>query len=154
MSLNKALAISAVAFSLILQGCVQGNVRGSGDLEIKVIEGASNIVAQQIELEKPSLSLDRVMILRMTINGERADVSSLVPGVIVAEPNRGNRTIMNLSDRKKLVLFTRDGLHIKGYRSEIPVEQLTAGRTFVFPVAQNPGEVVDKTFVVEKLVEQ
>lgn len=119
-----------------------------------VIDGADNIIALQKELEKPSFALDKVVVLRMTMNDRRIEVASVAPTVIVAQPAAGNRTVMNLNNRDKLVLFTRDGRNIKGYRMEIPVSELTPGKTFHFPVAQDPGEVVEKIFTVDKVIVQ
>lgn len=119
-----------------------------------VIDGAERIVAQQRELEKPSFNLDKVVIIRMTVDGKRLDVSSVSPTVLVAEQARGNKTIFNVSDRQTLVLFTRDGRNIKAYREEIPVSELTPGRSIRFLVAQDPGEVVEKTLVINQVLVQ
>lgn len=118
------------------------------------VDGAEKIVSQQRELEKPSFAIEKVVILRMTMDGKRLDVSSVSPTVIVAEPARGNRTIFNVSNQKTLVLFTRDGRNIKGYRQEIPLSELTPGKAIRFPVAQDPGEVVEKTLVVDRVMVQ
>jgi len=118
------------------------------------IEGVDQIVAMQKEAEAPSLALDKVTIVRMTLDGERIEVASLMPTVIVAQPHQGNRTALNLASRTSLVLFTRDGRKIKGYRMEIPLADMVPGKTFRFPVARDPGEVVERTFVVEKVITQ
>lgn len=118
------------------------------------IEGAEKIVAIQKEVEAPSLSLDKVTIVRMTMDGERIEVTSPFPTVIIAQPHQGNRTAFNLGSRTSLVLFTRDGQRIKGYRMEIPLVDMVPGKTFRFPVARDPGEVVERTFVVDKVITQ
>lgn len=118
------------------------------------IEGVDQIVAMQREAEAPSLALDKVTIVRMTMDGERIEAASLLPTVIVAQPHQGNRTALNIGNRTTLVLFTRDGKKIKGYRMEIPLAELVPGKTFRFPVARDPGEVVERTFVVDKVITQ
>lgn len=123
--------------------------------EYQTIEGADTIIAMQKELEKPSFQLDRVSVLRMTMNGEKLEVSSIAPTVIFATQAAGNRTVLNLATEKdKLVLFTRDGRKIKAYRTSIPVAELQPGKTFSFPVAQDPGEVVTKQFTVTQFIVQ
>ena len=119
-----------------------------------VVDGAEKVVAMQKDLEKPNLGIERVTILRLSMEGKRLEVSSISPTVIVAEPARGNRTVLNISDQQKLVLFTRDGKNIKGYRQEFPLSDLTPGKVINFPMAQDPGEVVEKTLTVERLILQ
>jgi hypothetical protein len=139
--------------TLLFAGCAhQAGQNSQGPWS--TIDGADNIIVMQRELEKPSFALDKVMIVRMTMDGTRFEVASIAPTVIVAQPAAGNRTVMNFNDRQKLILFTRDGRNIKGYRMEIPVAELKEGKIFRFPVAQDPGEVVEKSFSVDKVIIQ
>lgn len=119
-----------------------------------VMEGADNIVAMQKSLEMPGGGLEKVMILRLVVDGQRLEVTSLGPTVIVAEAARGNRTIFNLGGQKFLTLFTRDGKNIRGYRLDIPVGDLLSGKEFRFPVAQDSGDVVEKRIVIDRLIIQ
>lgn len=144
--------LTTVISIALLAGCAHAP---PGRDAMLTIEGAEKIIAMQKELERPSFNLDRVTVIRMTMDGQRLEVATLAPTMIVAEPARGNRSILTFNAaRDKLILFTRDGRRIKGYRTEIPLGDLTPGATFTFPVAQDPGEVVDKTFVVDKVIVQ
>lgn len=136
----------------LLAACAQLPAGGDG---IITIEGADNIIAMQKDLEKPSLSLEKVTVIRFEFDGKRLEVNSVAPTVIVAEPARGNRTVFNLGVKPGvLVLFTRDGRNIKGYRLEIPRAELQPGKRFRFPVAQDPGEVVPRDFNVTQVIVQ
>ena len=138
--------------AILVAGCAQLPLGGDG---ITTIEGAEAIIAMQKELEKPSLSLEKVTVIRFEVDGKRLEVVSIAPTVIVAEPARGNRTILNLGGvADRLVLFTRDGRNIKGYRMEIPRAELQPGKRFSFPVAQDPGEVVQRDFTVTQVIVQ
>lgn len=146
---SRLLVFSA---SILVFGCAQLPPGGDG---ITTIDGAEAVIAMQKELEKPSLSLDRVIVIRMTMDGQRVEVASVAPTTIVAQPAAGNRSIFTLNPaRDTLILFTRDGRRIKGYRTEIPMSEIQPGKTFRFPVAQDPGEVVDKAFTVDKVIVQ
>lgn len=136
----------------LLAACAQLPVGGDG---ITTIEGADAVIAMQKVLEKPSPSFEKVTVVRFELDGKRLEVHSITPTVIVAEPARGNRTILNLGAVPgKLVLFTRDGRNIKGYRLEIPRSELQPGKRFSFPVAQDPGEVVQREFTVTQVIVQ
>lgn len=118
------------------------------------IDGADKIIAAQKELERPAFITNPALIVRLDVDGKRIDVSSLVPTEIVIERAKGNRTIFNLSDRKNLVLFTRDGRNIKGYKLVVPIAELVPGKTIVFPVVQEPGEAVEKQLKVLQVIEK
>lgn len=134
----------------LLAGCAQLPLVEDG---VTTINGADAIIAMQKELERPSTDIATVTVMRFEVDGKRLEVHSISPTVIVAEPARGNRTILNfgaIADR--LVLFTRDGRNIKGYRLEIPRAELKPGKRFRFPVAQDPGEIVTREFTVTQVI--
>ncbi len=136
----------------LLIGCAQLPVGSDGTA---VIEGADAIIAMQKELESSVPSFEKVTVVRFEVEGKLLEVHSIAPTVIVAEPARGNRTILNLGAAPdKLVLFTRDGRNIKGYRLEIPRAELRPGKRFRFPLAQDPGEVVTREFAVKQVIVQ
>lgn len=136
----------------LLAGCAQLPSGGDG---ITTIEGADAIIAMQNELERPLPSFEKVTVVRFDLDGKRLEVHSIAPTVIIAEPMRGNRTIISLGVRpERLVLFTRDGRNIKGYRLEVPRAELQPGKRFSFPVAQDPGEVVLREFTVTQVIVQ
>lgn len=146
MKLNSTLFLLVA----LLAGCAQLPV---GDDRMTTIEGANAIIAMQKMLEQPSISLDKVTVVRFDVEGKSIDVHSISPTMVVAEPARGNLTILNLGAvPDRLVLFTRDGRNIKGYRLEILRSELQPGKRFFFPVAQDPGEVVRREFIVTQVI--
>lgn len=122
----------------------------------EVISDINQIAAIRQELNKPNLSFQTVTIIRLTdVREQRLDVTSVGPAVVGFE--RGGapaaRTIFTFVRKPdRLVLFSQDVKAWKAFRMEIPVNQLTAGRTIQFPVVQASGELVEQTFTVKEII--
>lgn len=116
------------------------------------------IAALREEIDKPNLSFNDVLIIRMrTETGNRVEVTSIAPSVVSAQkdgPPAARTTFALTSKRDYLVLFTQDVPNWKAFRKEIQVDQLVPGKTFRFPVVQESGEIQQKTFTVEKIITQ
>lgn len=116
------------------------------------------IAALRAEISKPSLSFNDVLIIRMkTEAGTRAEVTSIAPSVIGAQKGGAPaaRTTFALAPKRDiLILFTQDVPNWKAFRKEIPVAQLTPGKTFRFPVVQESGEIRPQVFTVEQIITQ
>lgn len=154
MTTIRTLSIAVLA--ALLTACASNEaLRG----DWSVFEDAENptnaiqtLLKMNRDLDKPTFNLDRVLVLRMTIDGKRLEVTSLAPTSIISEPNRGNLTLFNMGDRKSLVLFTRDGKNIRAYRKEIPLDQIKPGMSLRFPVAEDPGNIVLKEITFDRLI--
>ena len=153
MILSKTLPL--LLATILLSACAHQAL--SGDWSTYEDPKNPNKAIQQLlkmhrDLDKPTINLDRVLVLRMTVGDQKLEVTSLAPTSIIAEPNRGNLTLFNLGDRKKLIIFTRDGKNIRAYRKDIPLADIVPGKTIRFPVAQNPGDIVIKDIVFNELI--
>jgi hypothetical protein len=121
-----------------------------------VISDVKEIAAMRKELNKPDFSFDTITIVRLTDHrGQRIDVTTVGPTVVGFEPGgapaaRSLITFVRKPDR--LVLFTQDVRNWKAFRMEIPVNELTLGRSINFPVVQDSGEVVEQAFTVKELI--
>jgi hypothetical protein len=154
MTLKKTLPL--LLATLLLAACSGQTLRGDWNVyeepenQNKAIQ---ELLKMHRELDKPNFNnLERVIVLRMSVGGQKVEVTSLAPTSIIAEPNRGNLTLFNLNDRKTLVIFTRDGKNIRAYRKEIPLAEIVPGQTLRFPVAENPGEIVLKDIVFNQII--
>ena len=121
-----------------------------------VITDVKEIAAARTEINKLSLDLTHVMILRMkNEKGQRVEVTSIGPAVIGAQKNgapAAKTTFAFTPKKDNLILFTQDVPKIKAYRMELPVADLVSGKTFRFPVVQESGEVLEQTFTVEQII--
>ena len=121
-----------------------------------VISDVNQIAAMRQELNKPNLAFETVTIVRLTDHrGQRVDATSVGPAVVGYERGgapaaRSVMTFVRKPDR--LVLFTQDVKNRKAFRQEIPVGELTAGKSIRFPVVQNTGEVVEQVFTVNEVI--
>ena len=109
------------------------------------------------QLNKPSLALSKVTIVRLRDNGKRVEFTSIGPAVIGAEKNGppAAKTLFTFSeDAANVILFSQDVKGWKAFRKEIPVSQLVPGFIFHFPVVQEDGELVVQTYQVEQVIVQ
>ena len=97
-----------------------------------------------------------VIIVRLTTGGEkRVDVTSIGPTIVGAEKYgapAARTTFAMTPKRENLVLFTQDVPQRKAFVREIPLGELTAGKSFRFPVVQESGEVLEQTFTVQQVI--
>lgn len=125
--------------------------------EWRTITDVKEIAATRTAVNRSSLDLSKVLILRLQSDGQRIEVTSLAPATIGAAKNGppGARTVFNFTpERDKLVLFGQNVPEFKGFYQEIPVSELQAGKRFRFPVVQDDGSVKEQEFTVEKLINQ
>lgn len=122
----------------------------------ETIKDLQQIAAIRKQVNKPNMALDKVVVLRLSNDaGKRVELASLAPAVIGRQDGGAPaaRTVFNFSpDRERIVLFTQDVPHWTAYRMELQLDQLKPGETFRFPVVQESGEVVVKSFAVEQVI--
>lgn len=109
----------------------------------------------QSEMEAAGGSFEKVVVVRLQLDGQRMEVSSILPLLLVDANLQGQsaKTIFRINDRADgLVLFSRDIPNAKSYRTELPLTQLSAKKEFSFPVVQADGKLKDTTFVVVEIV--
>ena len=143
--------LAALIIALLVTACAAP--------EWRTITDVREIAATRTAVNKASSNLDfsRVIVLRLQLDGQRVEVTSLAPSVIGAEKGGvpGARTVFAFTpERDKLVLFGQNVPEFKGFHQEIPFAELQPGKNFRFPVVQEDGRVVEKEFTVEKLITQ
>lgn len=118
--------------------------------------GADPHAGLQAEMEKASMDFSSVVVVRLTWQGRRLEVASVMPTVVAETVRAGQqaKTIFRVSDRQDgLVLFSRDLPNGKSVRTELSFAQLKGGMQFSFPVVQPDAGLKDEKFVVEAIVE-
>lgn len=117
-----------------------------------VLKDRDKIIATQNELGTATFDLSRVVVVRLKIDEETREVTSLLP-VIVAEarmPDGVARTIFRVEQKTDtLTLFTRDGQSKVAYRVDVPVKDLDARPSLMFPVLDKAGNAVQRKISVE-----
>ena len=147
--MNSRNTIAVIIIGLSLGACATTGWRTITDVK--------EIAATRTTVNKPSMDLSKVIILRLQVDGNRVEVTSIGPATIGYEKNGppGARTLFSFNtSREKLVLFGQNVPEFKGFYQEIPVSDLLPGKRFSFPVVQEDGSVKDKEFTVEKLISQ
>ena len=137
---------AAVLAAILVYGC-----GSNGDT---VLKDRAKIVEMQQELGTPSFDLSRVVVVRLTIDNERREVTSIMP-VVFSEtlvPDGPAKTILRVEQKTDtLILFTRDPREKVAYRTEIPVKDRTARPAIEFPVIDATGRVTKRKIVVENV---
>lgn len=117
-----------------------------------VLKDPDKIITTQNELGAATFDLSRVVVVRVKIDDETREVTSLLP-VIVAEvrmPDGLARTIFRVEQKTDtLTLFTRDGQSKVAYRVDVPVKDRAARPSVIFPVLDKTGKVVQRKISVE-----
>lgn len=147
---------------VILAACTtSGGVKeeaGPAETEWETIKDLQQIAAIRKAVNKPHFALDHVVVLRLiNDDGKRFEITSLGPSVIGFH-NGGApaaRTVFSFApERDRIILFSQDVPHWSAFRREILLEELTPGSNFRFPVVQDSGQVIPRTFSVEQVITQ
>lgn len=150
------LMCSLFVFSLTSYAVDEATAKNATQPDWAVISDIQQIAAMRQELNKPNFAFETVTIVRLTDHrGQRVDATSVGPAVVGYERGgapaaRSLMTFVRKPDR--LVLFTQDVRKRKAFRQEIPVGELTAGKSIRFPVVQDTGEVVEQVFTVNEVI--
>lgn len=109
----------------------------------------------QQEMEKATMDFSRVVVVRLTSEGKRVEVSSVMPAVIAEARVSGQsaKTIFRVNDAgNALVMFSRDVPHNTSNRTEISFAELERKKGVVFPVVAADGSLKEREFALEKIV--
>ncbi len=143
--MTRLVAIMVLLVSTALAGCKDGNV----------IDDPQRSAAMQTELEQANFDLSQVTVARLKLDGRPIEVSSITP-VVVGFARVGGvtaKTIFRFSDKRDaLILFTRDQKNGKAYRIDVPLADITAGKSLTFPILTPRGELNQQTLLFEALI--
>ena len=135
---------------VLLAGCAGNNW--------SVIKDVGQIAAMRNQFNTPSMNIHDVTVLRMTDDsGKRVEITSVAPSTIGAQKDgapAAKTTFTFSNNRDKLILFTQDVAKFLAFHKEIPFAELKPGKKFSFPVVQESGAVLEKSFTVDKIIVQ
>jgi hypothetical protein len=137
---------------LLLALAVAGCQR-SGEPPVTAAQDA-HLVAQQ-EMGKGGMDFSRVVIVRLTSEGRRVEVTSVLPAVIAEARVEGQpaMTIFRVNEAgNALVMFSRDAPRRTSNRVEVSFADLESRKGVVFPVVTADGSLKEREFLLEKIV--
>ena len=117
-----------------------------------VVRDSARIVAMQDELSHAGFDLTRVVVVRLKIDEQRREITSLMPVIYsdVPTPEGSAKTIFRIEQKTDtLTLFTRDPKDRLAYRVDVPVKDPAARPSLVFPVLDKSGNAIKRTISVE-----
>lgn len=112
-------------------------------------------LALQQEMEKATMDFSHVVVVRLTSEGKRVEVTSVMPAVIAEAQVSGQsaKTIFRVNDAgNALVMFSRDVPHGTSNRTEISFAELERKKGVVFPVVVADGSLKEREFALEGIV--
>jgi len=109
----------------------------------------------QQEMEKATMDFSHVVVVRLSSEGKRVEVTSVMPAVVAEAQVAGQtaKTIFRVNDAgNALVMFSRDVPHGTSNRTEVAFAELERKKGIVFPVVSADGSLREREFVLEKIV--
>lgn len=117
---------------------------------------ADPVAAEQQEMEMPDMDLSNVVVVRLSSEGKKIEVTSLLPSTIATSTLKGQeqaKTIFRIAAHgTSLMLYSRDGAKNTSLKTEIKLDELKQKKQFVFPVVQADGSTRQNTFTVDKVI--
>lgn len=109
----------------------------------------------QAEMENVAPDLGNVVSVRLSAQGKRVEVTSVLPTVIAETTLSGQsaKTIFRVNpDGDGLILFSRDLLKSSSFRTEIKFSELESKKGFAFAIVQPDGSLREQHFELDKIV--
>jgi len=114
----------------------------------------AHLVLQQ-EMEKSAMDFSHLVVVRLSSEGKRLEVSSVSPAVIAEAQVAGQaaKTIFRVNDAgNALVMFSRDVPHGTSSRTEVSFSELERKKGLTFPVVTADGSLKEREFALVKIV--
>lgn len=108
----------------------------------------------QAELEAGTPEFSHVVSVRLSGEGKRVEVSSVLPITIAEATLSGQsaKTIFRVNPAgDALILFSRDLQKGSSFRTEIKFSELESKKGFAFPVVQPDGSLREQRFELERI---
>lgn len=112
-------------------------------------------LAEQAALELSSLDFSNLLIIRLQSEGKRLEVTSVLPATVAEASVSGQlaKTIFRVNEKGTgIILFSRDLLHGKSFRTELTIAELEQKKSFSFPVVQADASLKERAFALEKII--
>lgn len=143
-----------LCLALVLTGCGKSGDHGVALAPSQITPTDPHALAQ-MELERPSLDLQRFVAVRIQ-DGERRLEASPISPAIVADARMGDESFKTLfrvnTQGDALILFSRDVYNSRSHRTEIPLLELEKQGSFTFPVVQPDGKLQAREFKLLQIV--
>lgn len=143
-----SLKLIAVLLNVLLMlGCAENY-----DDRMSSLNDKGKLLERQKELQKASFDLSKVSVARLTIDGEKREVTSLMP--LNLSEFKDSLTLLTFNGKQdQLVLFTYDALLGKGYEVSLVLSDFESKKKIKFPVVDpENGKVVDRVFSLDTLI--
>jgi len=140
--------VCAAVLALMLAAC------STGSNNVSVIRESSRILQIQAEMEQGVPDLSKVVVARMKMDGQPAEVTSVTPAVMAEArmPGGTAKTIFRFNkERDMLVFFTHDGRNGTAYRADLPVAS-AEGKSLVFPILNADGTTSEKKITIDRII--
>jgi hypothetical protein len=111
--------------------------------------------AEQLAMEQGAPDFANLLIIRLQSEGQRVEVTSVLPATIAEAGVSGQvaKTIFRVNEKGNgLLLFSRDLLNGKSFRTELSILELERKKSFSFPVVQPDASLKERTFALEKII--
>jgi len=143
-----------LALCLGLTACGSGDNKMAAGALPEAVPTDPHAIAQ-MELERPSLDLQRFVAVRLQDGDRRLEASPISPA-IVADARMGDESFKTLfrvnTQGDTLILFSRDVFNARSHRTEIPLLELQKQGGFTFPVVQPDGSLKAREFKLLQIV--
>ena len=139
--------LAVICLGMLLIGCSE-----QYDHRMSTSNDKDKLHERQSELQKAHFDLSRVSVARLAVDGEKREVTSLMPTNLAKF--KESTTIIAFNEKQdQLILFTYDALSGKGYDVSLVLSDFEAKKSIKFPVV-NPenGLLVDRTFTLNTLI--
>lgn len=132
---------------LVLTGCGDRY-----DDKVSSTSDTNKLQQREKELQKAVFNLSKVSVARLTVDGEKHEVTSIVPETLTKF--KDSLTLLAFNDKQdQLVLFTYDALSGKGYEASLVLPDFEAKKSIKFPVVNSAdGKLVDRVFALNALI--
>jgi hypothetical protein len=114
-------------------------------------------LAAQSAMEKGTLDFANLLVIRLQSEGKRLEVTSVLPAVVAEATVAGQaaKSVFRVNEKANgLVLFSRDLLNGKSFKTELTLAELEQKKSFSFPVVQPDASLKDRSFTLEKIIRQ
>lgn len=139
--------VTVLLNALLLTGCTE-----QYDQRMSTLNDKDKLQQRQKELQKAGFDLSRVSVARLTVSGEKREVTSLMPLNLATFEK--SLTLLAFNDKQdQLVLFTYDSISGKGYEVSLVLSDFEAKKAIKFPVVDaKDGKITDTVFELNSLI--
>jgi hypothetical protein len=121
------------------------------------IDDTALVMALQSQLEQASGMMDKLIVVRLRLDGVDKESINIQPLIVAAKEWNGlpSKTIFTIDSQKdNWILFSREGDSGLGYQAILPLNSLKPGDRFSFPVVGEKGQLEKKLVEISMVKRQ